>query len=144
MNRRSPRSCRLFPVLAVVAGSALGAASALAQDNPTPASTAQAVGVASTVLRLIKFSEVVSTSITGADQNDSNVPQPVSLPITFSLYDRQEGRSPLWSETQSLRLDSQGRYTVLLGAASASGLPLDLFTSGKAFVARRGAPVGRG
>jgi hypothetical protein len=51
---------------------------------------------------------------------------------TFSLYEFQEGGSPLWSEAQKVQLDEQGRYVVLLGAASPAGLPLDLFTSGKA------------
>ena len=44
----------------------------------------------------------------------------------------QEGGSPLWSESQKVQVDEQGRYTVLLGATQAEGLPLDLFTSGKA------------
>lgn len=51
---------------------------------------------------------------------------------TFSLYELQEGGTPLWSETQKVQLDEQGRYAVLLGATSSAGLPLDLFTSGKA------------
>jgi len=38
--------------------------------------------------------------------------------LTFSLYEVQEGGSPLWSESQKVRTDDQGRYTVLLGAAS--------------------------
>jgi len=52
--------------------------------------------------------------------------------LVFSLYALQEGGAPLWSEQQNLTLDAQGRYTVLLGAGSPEGLPLDLFTSGAA------------
>ena len=51
---------------------------------------------------------------------------------TFSLYELQEGGTPLWGETQNLQLDGQGRYTVLLGATQPEGLPLDLFTTGRA------------
>jgi len=36
----------------------------------------------------------------------------------------------LWAETQTVQLDAQGHYTVFLGAASTSGLPLDIFTTG--------------
>ena len=110
---------------------ALCAALGSAQDNATPASTAQALA-ASPVPRLIKFGGVVSPPNAGAEQNDGKTPQATTLPITFSLYEAQEGGSPLWTETQSVQLDAQGRYTVLLGAESASGLPLDLFTSAKA------------
>jgi hypothetical protein len=45
------------------------------------------------------------------------------------LYSEQEG-SALWTETQSAVLDAQGRYTVLLGAGSPAGLPMDMFSSG--------------
>jgi hypothetical protein len=37
-----------------------------------------------------------------------------------------------WSEIQNVPLDEQGYYTVLLGAMQPNGLPLDLFTTGKA------------
>jgi len=59
-------------------------------------------------------------------------PSPMSIGATFSLYELQEGGSALWTETQKVQLDEQGRYTVLLGATQPEGLPLDLFTSGKA------------
>jgi hypothetical protein len=52
--------------------------------------------------------------------------------LMFSLYELQTGGSPLWVEVQAVQLDAQGRYNVLLGASSPDGLPLDLFTSGKA------------
>ena len=52
--------------------------------------------------------------------------------LTFSLYALQQGGSPLWSETQSASLDTQGNYVVLLGATQPAGLPQDLFSSGQA------------
>jgi hypothetical protein len=57
---------------------------------------------------------------------------PTVLGVTFSLYEFQEGGSPLWSESQKVQVDGQGHYTVLLGATQPEGLPLDLFTTGKA------------
>jgi hypothetical protein len=52
--------------------------------------------------------------------------------ITFSIYKDQYEGAPLWMETQNVNADSRGNYTVQLGATSAEGLPLDLFTSGEA------------
>src|SRR6476620_7119119 len=36
--------------------------------------------------------------------------------VTFSIYADPDGGVPLWQETQTIMLDEQGRYTVLLGA----------------------------
>jgi len=52
--------------------------------------------------------------------------------ITFSIYSTQYEGTPLWMETQNVNADARGNYTVQLGASSAEGLPLDLFTSGEA------------
>jgi hypothetical protein len=52
--------------------------------------------------------------------------------VTFALYKDQEGGAPLWLETQNVELDEQARYTVLLGATQANGLPVELFSSGEA------------
>jgi hypothetical protein len=52
--------------------------------------------------------------------------------ITFAIYKDQSGGSPLWIETQNVNSDAKGSYTVQLGATTAEGLPLDLFTSGEA------------
>ena len=51
--------------------------------------------------------------------------------ITFSIYEEQKGGVPLWVEIQSVATDSQGAFTVLLGAASPVGVLADLFTSGQ-------------
>jgi trimeric autotransporter adhesin len=51
---------------------------------------------------------------------------------TFAIYSEESGGSPLWLETQNVTADAKGNYTVQLGATSAEGLPLDLFTSGEA------------
>ncbi len=60
--------------------------------------------------------------------------QPNSAPIgvTFALYKEENGGVPLWNETQNVTVDSRGRFTVLLGAASAAGLPTDVFASAEA------------
>ena len=51
--------------------------------------------------------------------------------ITFSIYEEQKGGVPLWVEIQTVATDSQGAFTVLLGAASPVGVLTDLFASGR-------------
>ena len=112
-------NCRtsMFIALLTVAWSA----SALfgAPQNPAPAA-AQAPGVP----RLVRFS--------GAIKDSAAQPASGSVSLVFSFYEEQAGGAPLWSETQIVSLAPQGRYSVLLGASLPSGLPGDLFTSGKA------------
>jgi trimeric autotransporter adhesin len=55
-----------------------------------------------------------------------------SIGVTFSLHKSQDDHSALWIETQSVPLDANGKYQVLLGATEAEGIPMDLFLSGEA------------
>jgi len=74
--------------------------------------------------RLLKFTGVLT-----------EVPRtPLSSPVemTLALYRDEVGGEPLWTEMQSVEIDKQGHYTVLLGATQAEGLPVDLFPSGEA------------
>ena len=48
--------------------------------------------------------------------------------VTFSIYAEATGGTPIWQETQSVTVDSQGRYSALLGVTT-DGLPVDLFAS---------------
>jgi hypothetical protein len=77
-----------------------------------------------TVPRLIKFA--------GAVKDASGKPQTGVAGITFSLYKEQQGGAALWMETQNVELESNGGYSVLLGATQADGLPTELFTSAEA------------
>jgi hypothetical protein len=52
--------------------------------------------------------------------------------VRFALYENQAGGLALWSETQTVKVGADGRYTVLLGATSAEGLPPALFQAGAA------------
>ncbi len=69
--------------------------------------------------------------ITGVFQPASGGPASAVESITFSIYAEEAGGTPLWQETQSVAIDSQGRYSALLGSTSDAGLPLDLFASGE-------------
>jgi len=129
----------LFSALNLPAQSGSGSGSSMdAAVDSTPAS-----GVAATpgaVPHLIKFSGVINpktnpqiAQITQTKENENGKsPLPAVVDVTFSLYQLQEGGSALWSESQQVQLDSQGHYSVLLGATMPEGLPLDLFTSGEA------------
>jgi hypothetical protein len=55
-----------------------------------------------------------------------------AVEVRFALYQDQAGGSPLWNETQVVKVSADGRYTVLLGAMSAEGLPQTLFQAGGA------------
>ena len=73
------------------------------------------------VPRLIRFS--------GAVNDVPGQPRSGVTGITFALYKDQAGGAALWLETQNVSLDAQGHYTVLLGANSAEGMPVELFTA---------------
>ncbi len=95
-------------VIAVAVGMLVVAASVPAQAPPP----------------LVRFAGVVPTTV-GA------VPGGTAT-LTFAVYTDQQGGTPLWSETQTVMLDAEGRYAVVLGATQPAGLPLELFTSGEA------------
>ncbi len=80
--------------------------------------------VSTQIPRLIKFS--------GAALDETHKPLSGVVGVTFSLYKDQQGGSPLWVETQNVRADETGHYTVMLGSASADGVPLSLFSSAEA------------
>lgn len=51
--------------------------------------------------------------------------------VTYSIYDQQTGGTLLWQETQNVSVDSQGRYSLFLGAVNTNGVPADLFPAGE-------------
>ena len=52
--------------------------------------------------------------------------------VTFQIYKDEVGGEALWTETQTVAIDSTGHYKVQLGATNPNGLPSDLFASGEA------------
>ncbi|MBV9294148.1 MAG: hypothetical protein JO145_01150, partial [Acidobacteriaceae bacterium] len=96
---------------------------------------AQQAAVSSSVPRLVSFS--------GVTKDPAGKPVSGQVAITFSLFAEQEGGTPLWSETQMVDADAQGKYTAFLGATNPNGLPLEVFTSGAArwLAVEPGAPA---
>jgi len=52
--------------------------------------------------------------------------------VTFLLYREENGGAPLWMETQNVQADKNGRFSAMLGATNAQGLPADVFMTGEA------------
>jgi hypothetical protein len=48
--------------------------------------------------------------------------------VTFAIYKHQDGGAPIWQEMQNVTPEANGNYTVILGSATATGLPDDLFS----------------
>jgi len=89
-----------------------------------------------TVPRLITFSGTLSHAATEAGENGIAL-TPGAAPtqvvaITFSLYAEETGGAQLWSEMQNVHVDGGGRYMAQLGATTADGLPMEIFSSAQA------------
>ena len=52
-----------------------------------------------------------------------------TITVRFTIYCEREGGEAYWQETQHVRPDPQGRYTVMLGETTLGGIPSDIFTS---------------
>ncbi|HEY0701462.1 MAG TPA: hypothetical protein VGD60_01725 [Candidatus Acidoferrales bacterium] len=104
-------AARAIVVLFLVALSPAFAA-AKAQQAPQEAS----------VPRLVQFNgtlkDAAARPLTGAAS------------VTFAIYAEQDGGTALWSETQNVIADASGHYNALLGGATPTGLPAELFTAG--------------
>lgn len=117
-----PRSTRLALVVCLLVGSF----GAVAAQTPAAVAGAAIPGAqpASVIPQFVKFAGTL------LDLNG----KPLSgiQGVTFALYKDQQGGAPLWLETQNVRADSNGHYSVMLGSTTAEGLPADVFSSGDA------------
>ena len=71
-------------------------------------------------------------NIGGVFRPANGQPAGVVETVTLSIYADREGGTPLWQETQTIALDGQGRYSLLLGATVPGGIPAAVFGSGDA------------
>jgi hypothetical protein len=97
--------------------------SAAQQASPAPSRDGQPTASA-TVPRLVRLS--------GGAKDAQGRPLSGVVGITFALYKDQDGGAPLWMEVQNVQLDGNGRYIALLGASTAEGVPLELFSANEA------------
>jgi hypothetical protein len=82
------------------------------------------VGAAQDGKRVVTYTDTIKDA--------AGVPRFGSVGITVSLYANREDGQPLWRESQTVQLDNEGRYTLLIGATEREGLPLEVFTDRKA------------
>jgi hypothetical protein len=78
-------------------------------------------GESADVQRLFKFSGTLT------DSHGTGSAGGVS--VRFTIYDQPDGGEAYWRETQNVRPDARGRYTVLLGETTLGGLPPEIFGS---------------
>ncbi len=72
--------------------------------------------------RLLRYS--------GELRDSAGQPRKGTVAVTFSIYAGQQGGADIWTETQSVALDAEGRYSVLLGSTKSEGMPIDVFAAG--------------
>src|SRR5690348_17080491 len=73
------------------------------------------------VPRLISFGGVL--------RDTNGIPITSVISLRFAVYKDQFDGAPIWTEVQNVQPDQQGRYAILLGAYSAGGVPIDLFST---------------
>jgi hypothetical protein len=87
-------------------------------------SLAQSPGPAVSVPRLI--------SVTGVYQPADGQPPPAGTVVTLSIYADPQGGAPVFQEAQTITIEPNGRFAVLLGATQPDGVPLAVFAAGEA------------
>jgi hypothetical protein len=71
-------------------------------------------------------------NFSGVLTDGNSKPLTGTVGVTFSLYQEQQGGPPLWLETQNVKPNSTGRYTVVLGSTTSQGMPANIFAVGEA------------
>ena len=69
---------------------------------------------------------------TGVVHDASGQPRTGATQVLFAIYKDADGGVPLAQELQTVTLDAEGRYGVLLGSTLPDGLPLEVFSTGEA------------
>jgi len=111
------KQCLILPIVVAAAVWILAAAhSAHAQQADAQAQTGATRPV---VPQMIRYSGVA-----GSRAGDT-------VEISFRIYAAAQGGDAMWSETQTVSIGSEGKYTALLGSATEGGLPDAVFQSGQ-------------
>ena len=98
------------------------------------------------VLRALILLSLVPSLTANAQSQDASVPKLITITgvyrpadgtpaagietVTLSLYADEQGGAPLFQETQQVTVDDRGRYSLVLGAAHADGIPPATFATG--------------
>jgi hypothetical protein len=92
-------------------------------DGSSPVAEGQQIATAASAATVPRLIRVTGTLLDSAGKSGTSS-------VNFALYQEQNSPDPLWQETQNVRLDFAGHYSVLLGATKEEGLPLEVFASG--------------
>lgn len=106
-------------LVSMFAGSSLAAAQSATQNAAVTTASSE-----NGVPRLVRYSGTLKDANGTVPSGD--------VTLTFTLYEQQDGGTPLWSETQTVQPTTDGHYSVLLGSTQQDGLPRDLFTTNRA------------
>jgi hypothetical protein len=112
-----------FLLATILAASAFTASVARAQQAEAIRAPSGGESGAESVPRLVQF--------TGTLKDSASRPVSGVASVTFAIYAEQDGGSALWTETQNVIADANGRYNALLGGATAAGVPAELFGTGQ-------------
>ena len=110
-----------FRALLRIAGFVLASGLVASPQAPTHTPAASA---ASAVPALVPFAGVVA-------EVRGNSPGEATL-VTFQIFKEESGGEALWTETQTVAVDASGHFAVQMGAASANGIPAEIFQTGEA------------
>ena len=69
-------------------------------------------------------------TISGVFRPADGTPPAAVETVTLSVYADPQGGAPVFQETQQVTLDDRGRYSLVLGAAHADGIPASVFATG--------------
>ena len=96
----------------------------LQANGQSPVGSSQADSISLPPTNVIQWTNILRLSSAAA--------MPTSVQMSFALFEASSGGSPVWSETQTVSIGSDGYYSVLLGAGTQGGLPGSIFRMGGA------------
>lgn len=102
---------------------AAAVAIALSTVSPAHAQTIPAVALEASVPRVVR--------IDGQFVPANGLPRVTVETVTLAIYASATDATPLFEETQDVRVDETGRYAIFLGATGIDGLPAGLFAGGE-------------
>ena len=131
MRNRVYRFGCLLAVVGIAAVTGLDA-TAPAQARAVQTDSAQAAAVRQTPLTPAVLTPVprviwFSGAFTPADKRPV---APVET-VTVAVYREREGGDAVWQEMQTVTMEADGRYSLLMGSTLSDGMPLEVFTSGE-------------
>jgi hypothetical protein len=136
-NSNQKRSIRFEKLAAIAFGCVAFAGAAANASFAQAAQVEQVEQVASAVTSISQSDEAAQASVPRLVQFNGTLKDSAARPVsgvasvTFAIYAEQDGGAALWSETQNVLADANGHYSVLLGAATAHGVPSELFGTGQ-------------